>query len=65
MQDQKGNIRIKYRYWCTGTVPYQSKYQVSVLLNMSRAMLRTRDVYPGSQFFPTRIPDTHQRIKVF
>jgi hypothetical protein len=28
-------------------------------------MLRIRDVYPGSDFFPSGIPDPHQRISVF
>ncbi len=28
-------------------------------------MLRIRNVYPGSDFFPSRIPDPHQRISVF
>jgi hypothetical protein len=27
-----------------------------------KAVLRNRDVYPGSDFFPSRIPDPHQRI---
>jgi hypothetical protein len=26
------------------------------------AVLEIRDIYPGSEFFPSRIPDTHQRI---
>jgi hypothetical protein len=25
-------------------------------------VLRIRDIYPGSDFFPSRIPDPHQRI---
>ncbi len=25
-------------------------------------VLQLRDVYPGSEFFPSRIPDPHQRI---
>ncbi len=29
---------------------------------MMDTVLRIRDVYPGSEFFPSRIPDPHQRI---
>ena len=29
------------------------------------SVLRIRDVYPGSEFVPSRIPDSHQRNHVF
>jgi hypothetical protein len=28
-------------------------------------VLRIRDVYPGSEVFPSRVPDPHQRIYIF
>jgi hypothetical protein len=42
------------------THPILQKY-VSALQNLQfkkKSVLRIRDVYPGSEFFPSRIPDT-------
>ncbi len=40
-------------------------FQGTVQMLYLHSVLRKRDVYPGSDFFPSRIRDPHQRIYVF
>ncbi len=61
---------LRYRTVAAGIVPVDSVGRtVSVFLSSTPAVWRIRDVYPGSDFFPSRIelspsriPDPRQRI---
>ncbi len=39
-----------------------SHHRLKPINSSFKAVLQIRDVYPGSEFFPSRIPDLHQRI---
>ncbi len=57
------HLDLYFTFW---PVTEKSEHYCAMLqISWSAAVLRIRDVYPGSDFFSSRILDTHQRILVF
>jgi hypothetical protein len=57
-------VRIQTSLKNTKWATYAKEYMATTLAHQISSVLRVRDVFldPGSDFFPSRIPDAHKRI---